>query len=292
MSKKFLKNIQNLKNLSIIIKDANKPEFNDVVEKYKNQTIKRFATAVNLVMKLSKARGRGQIKVKQTIADIDKPKPKQIKKAKQTKSKLDVGIDDDEGIISKSIKSKNASEPKAVKTFHITANLVCNVQFISKVNSKTYDHTVPYNNVSKTIQADSMDEAKEMFVNECMTDFLPKYSRVKTTMKTIEYTSIVDQSEMSATPTEDMMMKRAKPVQYTFLPEVVDKNDRNIGLCVLDTFVAKYSKCIKKLTQEQFIELCYQVKGIQVSNINSLNSLDKDIDDDEPEMIKNTWEPK
>jgi hypothetical protein len=60
MSKKFLKNIQNLKNLSIIIKDANKPEFNDVVEKYKNGKILRFDTAVNLVMKLSKARGTGQ----------------------------------------------------------------------------------------------------------------------------------------------------------------------------------------------------------------------------------------
>jgi hypothetical protein len=107
MSKKFLKNIQNLKNLSIIIKDANKPAFNDIVEKYKNQTILRFDSAVNLVMKLSKARGTGQIKAKQTIANIDKPK------AKHTKSKLDVGIDDDEGVISKSVKSKNASEPKA-----------------------------------------------------------------------------------------------------------------------------------------------------------------------------------
>ena len=292
MSKKFLKNIQNLKNLSIIIKDANKPTFNDIVEKYKNQTIKRFDTAVNLVMKLSKSRGTGQIKVKQTIANIDKPKPKQIKKPKQTKSKLDVGIYDDEGVISKSIKSKNASEPKAVKTFHITANLVCNVEFISKVNNNTYDHNVPYNNVSKTIQAGSIDEAKELFVNECMNDFLPKYSRGKTTMKTIEYTSVIDQSEMKATPTEDMMMKRAKAVQYTFFPEVSDKHEKNDGHCVFNTFIATYSKYIKKLTQERFIELCYQVRGIQVSNINSLNSLDKDIDDDEPEMIKNTWEPK
>ena len=39
MSKKFLKNIQNLKNLSIIVKDANKPAFNDIVDKYKNGKI-------------------------------------------------------------------------------------------------------------------------------------------------------------------------------------------------------------------------------------------------------------
>ena len=107
-------------------------------------------------------------------------------------------------------------------------------------------------------------------------------------MKTIEYTSIVDQSEMSATPTEDMMMKRAKAVQYTFLPEVFDKFEKHDGFCVLNTFVAIYSQYIKKLTQERFIELCYQVRGLQVSNTNSLNSLDKDIDDDEPEIVKNT----
>ena len=289
MSKKFLKNIQNLKNLSIIVKDANKPAFNDIVEKYKNGTIKRFDTSINLVMKLSKARGTGQIKAKQTIANIDKPKSKQISKPKQTKSKLDVGIDDDEGVISKSVKSKKAPETKPPKTFHITANLVCNVQFISKVNNNTYNHTVPYNNISKTIQAGSIDEAKELFVNECMNDFLPKYSRGKTTMKTIEYTSIVDQSEMSATPTEDMMMKRAQAVKYTFFPEVFDKFEKNDGYCVFNTFVATYSQYIKKLTQERFIEMCYQVRGEQITNINSLNSLDKDIDDDEPKMIKNTW---
>ena len=233
MSNKFLKNIQNLKNLSIIIKDANKPEFNDVVEKYKNQTIKRFDTAVNLVMKLSKARGTGQTKAKQTIANIDKPKSKQISKPKQTKSKLDVGIDDDEGVISKSIKSKHAPEPKPAKTFHITANLVCNVQFISKVNNNTYNHTVPYNNISKTIQADTIDEAKELFVNECINDNLPNYARGKFTIKNIEYSSIVDQSEMSATPTEFMMMKRAKAVKYTFFPKVFDDHERNDDMCII-----------------------------------------------------------
>ena len=103
----------------MIVKDANKPAFNDIVEKYKNGKILRFDSAVNLVMKLSNARGTGQIKVKQTIANIDKPKSKQISKPKQIKSKLDVGIDDDEGVISKSVKSKKASEVKTAKTFHL-----------------------------------------------------------------------------------------------------------------------------------------------------------------------------
>ena len=119
MSKKFINNIKNLKNLSIIIKDANRAEFDDVVEKYKNGELKRFDTAVNLVMKLSKARGTGQAKAKQMIANIGKPKIQKPTKTttKQTKSKLDVGIDDDEGVISTSIKSKKHQKQNHLKHF-------------------------------------------------------------------------------------------------------------------------------------------------------------------------------
>ena len=40
MSRKFKNNIQNLKNLSMIVKDANKPAFYDIVEKYKMEVSK------------------------------------------------------------------------------------------------------------------------------------------------------------------------------------------------------------------------------------------------------------
>ena len=94
---------------------------------------------------------------------------------------------------------------------------------------------------------------------------------------------------MEATPTKNMMMKRAKAVKYTFFPKVFDKHEKDGGLCVFNTFVATYSRTIKKLTEERFIDLCYQVRGPgqTITNTNSLNSLDKDIEDDEePEMIK------
>ncbi len=114
----------------------------------------------------------------------------------------------------------------------------------------------------------------------------------KTIFKAIEYISIVDKSEMKATPTEDMMMKGAKAVKYTFFPKVFDDHEKNDGFCVFNTFVAAYSRTIKKLTQERLIELCYQVQGIQITNTNSLNSFDKDVEDDEDEekseRIKNT----
>ena len=285
---KILKNIQNLKNLSMIIKDANKPAFYDIIEKYKNGTIVRFDSAFNFVMKLSKARGTGQTKVKTTVANIGKPKPKP--KAKQSKSKLDIDVADDEGVISKSGKSsKTPTQTKPSKSFYITADLNCEIEFISKVTKKSYPKNHIYENVAKEIQAETVEEAKEMYLNACQIDYREKYARGKTIIKSIDFTSIVDKSEMQATPTDQMMMKRAQAVKYTFFPEVFDKFEKNDGYCVFNTFVATYSQYIKKLTDERFLELCYQVRGQTITNVNSLNSLDKDIDDDEPEMIKNTW---
>jgi len=292
MSKKFQKNIKNLKDLSFIIKDANLPAFNDVVEKYKNGTILRFDSAFNLVMKLSNARGTGQSKTREKIANIGKPKIQKPTKTtvKQTKSKLDVGIDDDEGIISTSTKSKKTPEAKPIKTFYITASIEVETTYISKVNVSSYPKKHTYQNISKDIEANTVEEAKEIYINLIISDLSPNYARGQSIIKSIEYISVVDKSEMKATPTEEMMMKRAKAVKYTFLPEVFDKHEKNDNLCVFNTFVATYKDHIKKLTQERFIELCYQVQGIQITNTNSLNSLDKDVEDDEePEMIKNTW---
>ena len=46
-------------------------------------------------------------------------------------------------------------------------------------------------------------------------------------LKTLNiHSSIVDQSEMSATPTEFMMMKKAKAVKYTFFPKVFDDHEK------------------------------------------------------------------
>ena len=67
-------------------------------------------------MSLSKARGTGQMKVKETITNIDKPKIK--KNVSKPKSKLDFGIADDEGVISKSTKStKKHQKPNLSKLF-------------------------------------------------------------------------------------------------------------------------------------------------------------------------------
>jgi len=57
-----------------------------------------------------------------------------------------------------------------------------------------------------------------------------------------------------------MLMKAAKVVAYDFIPENKDLL-KNEGFCVIDNFVGTYGKRIKKLTQDYFIGLCYEVRG-------------------------------
>ena len=78
-----------------------------------------------------------------------------------------------------------------------------------------------------------------------------------------------------------MLMKSAKVVDYDFIPENKDllKND---GFCVIDNFVGTYGKRIKKITQDYFIDLCYQVRGEKSPNeTKQISRLDDGINDDE-----------
>ena len=55
---------------------------------------------------------------------------------------------------------------------------------------------------------------------------------------------------------------------------------------MIDTFVGIYGPLIKKLTRDYFIELCYEVKGINM--MTNKNHLDQGIDEDEDEK-NNLW---
>ena len=228
---KILKNVQNLKNLSMIIKDANKPAFYDIVEKYKKRRDREIWYSVQLCNETLKSSWNRSNQSKTTVANIGKPKT--TPKPKQSKSKLDIDVADDEGVISKSGKSsKTPTQTKPRKSFYITADLNCEIEFISKVTKKSYPKNHIYENVAKEIQAETVEEAKEMYLNACQIDYREKYARGKTIIKSIDFTSIVDKSEMQATPTDQMMMKRAQAVKYTFFPEVFDKFEKWWILCV------------------------------------------------------------
>ncbi len=82
-----------------------------------------------------------------------------------------------------------------------------------------------------------------------------------------------------------MLMRSADHVEYDFIPSD-DKLLQNDGFCVLDVFLGIYSKLIKKLTREFFIDLCYQVRcEVKPAEIIQISSLDAglDYDDDDYE---------
>ena len=241
MTKKILKNIKFLKELSILIKPAHFDTFNEIIEMYRDRKIKQLTTAENLIMKLANSRGKGKSTIIKKVSNISQGKS--ITKLKQIRT-------------IQPIEPIQQIQPKS-KKFHITADFDTIINYQSNLNKTKWDKNVPHiYSVSKTIEAENIDQAKEEFIEQAKFDFRGQYARGFTTIKQINYLSIIDESKMKSEPTEEMWMTAAKPVTYSFLPEVNDMHNKDNGFCVFDTFIGTYSKYIKKLTKEKFIKLC------------------------------------
>ena len=90
-------------------------------------------------------------------------------------------------------------------------------------------------------------------------------------------------------------MRASNAVEYDFIP--ADRSlDTGNGFCVIDQFVETYSKFIKHLTRDYFIELCYLVRGeMPPTKTNILKAnIDLDINDDEEyyNPITDKWKLK
>ena len=209
LSKKIIRNVKYLKNTAALLFN-DKPEYrshaNDVISKYENGKIQRLDSALNLITKLARARGMGKQKVISDVKTVGEPKPiknkttisKVVKKKTNNKSLLDVGINDDDGVIySKStIKSKDNNQAKLNKYF-MTADVNVEILFTSNVqdDDTLKDHI--FKSVSKEIHAASEVEAKVKYADEVHQDYVDSkmYERGDTKILNIHYTSIVNASE-------------------------------------------------------------------------------------------------
>ena len=126
MTKKILKNIKFLKELSILIKPAHFDTFNEIIEMYRDRKIKQLITAENLIMKLANSRGKGKSTIIKKVSNISQGKS--ITKLKQIRT-------------IQPIEPIQQIQPKS-KKFHITADFDTIINYQSNLNKTKWDKNV------------------------------------------------------------------------------------------------------------------------------------------------------
>ena len=162
----------------------------------------------------------------------------------------------------------------------------------------SYEKLITVNDYSKEIEARTEEDAINEFIAMCHNENdsgRPGWAHDSPTLKTTKLNdiynlNIVDTSIFESASPETMPMREYEPIIYNFIPSD-DKLLINPGFCVPDQFVGTYSKYIKKLTLDYFIDLCYKVRGESRTETKQISLLDVDIKDDEDDdnLIKR-WE--
>ena len=218
--------------------------FNEILSLYESRKIKQLDTAQKMILKLASARGKG-------------------KQATTTKiSNISQGI--------KHIKKPNPFIRPKTRKYYITANIDTNIEYISTLKKWKNRVNHVYKSISKKIEAENEEQAKAEYIEQVKMGLEADYNKGSTIINGIEYVSFIDEEQLKATPTQNMMMKMMKPIEYAFInADVNDEYNKNNGFCVFDTFVGTYSKYIKKLNQDRFVEMCYNTIKNDFDNLDA-----------------------
>ena len=144
------------------------------------------------------------------------------------------------------------------------------------------------NDILKEIRARSAEEAEKLYRKQIFEEFdtqglytVETISEKKVTVTNISKLSITKGSGSGISPSH-MLMRKYEPLRYNFIP-ADNKLLVNEGFCVPDVFVGTYSKYIKKLTLDYFIELCYEARCEDQLTEHKQNSLDEGLEEDDEE---------
>jgi hypothetical protein len=157
-----------------------------------------------------------------------------------------------------------------------------------EVYEHVFEKPLIVNDYSKIVEARSEDEALNEYIRIVYNendldkpDWAPDTTFWKTSkLNAVNNVQLVNTTAFESASPETMMMKLYKPLQYNFIPSD-DKLLVNPGFCVPDQFVSTYSKFIKSLNFDHFIDLCYRVRGETRNETKQKSLLDVDIKDDE-----------
>ena len=138
--------------------------FNKIMNLYETRKIKQLDTAKNLIVKLSTSRGTGK---KSTINKISK-----ISKGTNNIKKVNPIM-------------RPITKPKS-KKFHITANIDSTIEYISSMK-KAWKNKVnhKYQSMSKTIEAENEDQAKQEYIDQVKMDLESDYNKGPTIINDI-----------------------------------------------------------------------------------------------------------
>ena len=252
-----------------------------------------------------------------TVKPSDKPKVKQILKPKKNTSPQLSPEQVAERVRNAKAKQLKKSTPVipitpvVLQQFFITADVTVEIMWSSSSRSgKTY--TVKPSDVKNKTESDNYKtfEARplEIFAtseaeaiskyNDAIVDTLDTadYERISK-VRSLQNVQSVNMSSGEVTHPKDILMKASSHISYNFIPSDDSLLEKNIVLdmCVPFQFVGIYGSLIKKLTDDYFIDLCYQVRGevsTPKSNIQQ-SRLDVDLcdedEDGEPIVHAKQW---
>ena len=155
-------------------------------------------------------------------------------------------------------------------------------------------------NQARTITARTEEDAIAIFKNQMNEEFTldseatdNSENHKSRVVKGVKASASVFKSEGKGFTISKSLMRSSNAVEYDFIP--ADRSlDIGDGFCVIDQFVGVYSKYIKSLTVEHFIDLCYLVRGeMPPTKTNILKAnIDLNISEDEEyyNPITDKWE--
>ena len=233
------KSVKLFKSVIPTINQKYRPYADQVINLYKDRKIEKTKEAEKLLIQLA-SRGKGP------QSAISKIKEKYIK-AESAKGKL-TRPTTQTYFISGVIHSIDTYKQKMKKT--------------GTVKERQYKIETPY---ATQIKAKNATEAKEKFIKEADESGASgggEDSNISRTRTGAGATvgSVVPMSSFSPASSGSQLMKAVSPVEYSFIPADTSLLKNN-GFCVIDQFLGIYGPLIKHLTEDYFINLCYEVRG-------------------------------
>ena len=272
--KEIEKNVLKLKNLKMF-SPKNIKFIDEIIELYQSRQIEKFATAETIALKIV---GRGQAKAS-GLRELEKYRGHSSTLTKFTAKKI------------------NDALGPMIK-FYIKGNVITESTYKDKkkVGNIRTIYKDDYNQ-ARTITARTEEDAIAIFRQMMNEDFTKNRESTddsnnfkSTIVKSITASASKFELDGKGFKISKSLMRSCDAVEYDFIP--ADKTlDLGNGFCVVDQFVGTYSKDIKSLTREYFIELCYLVRGeIPPSKTDVLKSnLDVGISEDEDDINPLIW---